>query len=127
MTQQDVIDQQGNVVEVHEFASWADLCQPPQPKEVKLSNGKYIKYLPWITTDRMAEIQRQCSRPGKAGMDFQKFITLLLETVMIQPPVHNEADRRALLKAGSNVTTAIMNDVVDTDTFNKLKEDLGEG
>lgn len=115
------------VEETKNFATWADLCQPPPPKEVQLPSGKWIKYLPWLDTEQMSEIQRKATIGKGQGMNFKEFVVLVISQVMITPPLSDAKDaRRLILKANSSIMTGILNDVVDTDTFSKIKADLGE-
>lgn len=122
---QEIIDEAGKTVETREYATWGDLCQPPPVKEVKLKSGKWIKYLPWITMDEMAEIQRKASK-GRRRMDQAVFMLLILRKVMIEPKVQTEQDRRAALKADSSIVLGVINSVVDTETMDQLREELGE-
>lgn len=120
-----IVDQQGNTAETHEYATWADLCEPPPIKEVKLKNGKWIKYHPWMPMEKMAEIQRKASK-GRRRVDQAMFMLLVLQEVMIEPKVKTEQDRRAALKADSSVILGVINTVVDTDTMDRIKDELGE-
>jgi hypothetical protein len=122
---QEIIDGTGKTVETREYATWADMCQPPPVKEVQLKNGKWVKYLPWITMDEMAEIQRKASK-GRRRMDQALFMLLILQKIMIEPKVKTEQDRRAALKADSSIVLGVVNSVVDTETMDQLREELGE-
>lgn len=112
---------------VREYATWADMCQPPEPEEVRLRNGKWIKFIPWVSAERMAEIQRVCRGSSRGrNWDTSKFTLMILQEVMIEPRIRTDADRRAAMKADSSVVMGIINRVVDTETFERLQEDLGE-
>lgn len=124
--EQEIIDTEGNVVEEKKYATWADLCEPPPVKEVQLRGGKWIKYRPWIPSDKMAEIQRKATKPN-GKIDGAQFTTLILKEVMLVPRIETEADMRAAMKADSSMALALVNQTVDTETFNRLKEELGEG
>lgn len=113
--------------EQKQYATWEDMCQPPEPVEVQLRNGTWIKFLPWLSQDRLSEIQRACGM-GRKNRDYdsKKFVQLVLKEVMIEPRVRTDADRRAILKADASIVSGIINRVVDTETFERLQEDLGE-
>jgi hypothetical protein len=128
---EEIIDGQGNVVEEREYATWADLCEPPPIRERQLRNGKWIKYRPWIPADEFAEIQRKARAQGRGQrrMDEARFMTLILEQVLLEPQIRNQKDFRAAQKADANVVLGVVNEVIDTSMFQLVDEteaDLGE-
>lgn len=114
---------------VENFATWADLCEPPKPKTIDY-NGKDIKYLPWIPADEMAEIQRKATARGKRGggvrMDIRAYQMMVLKKVLIEPRIKTEDDERMAAKMDSRISLGILNDVLDQSTFDEMVEALGE-
>lgn len=115
--------------EAIEWATWENMCEPREPEKIQLRNGKWVKFRPWIPQDRMAEIQRLCRGTGRGGRknpDTRKFTLLVLKEIMLQPKVRTDQDKRAVMKADSAVIMHIINQVVDTEMFEQIQEDLGE-
>jgi len=124
-----IIDPDGQVVEERLFATWEDLCEPPAPVETRLRSGRWIKYRAWIPADEMAEIQRKARVGGgrrRGQVDDQKFMMLILEAVLLEPKINTARDRHAASKMDSSVMLGIINQVVDTSTFERLEESMGE-
>jgi len=62
----------------------------------------------------------------RGQVDDQKFMMLILEAVLLEPKINTARDRHAASKMDSSVMLGIINQVVDTSTFEKLEESMGE-
>jgi hypothetical protein len=105
------------------YASWDDLADPGPPIEVDvLVGGKKVrvKYRSFVAADRLADIQARGRGKSK------QVITDILKEVMIEPPIQTTADARKAMKANGRVIMGIVGEVMDTQAFRELKEDLGE-
>jgi len=124
----NVIDETGERVEDDErrFATWADLCEPPEPKEYEIRPGVFIKYMPYMAYEELAELQRRCTNRRTGQTDYREFAIGVLKRVMIHPKVTTRQDQLAVLKASSSVVLGVIATVVDQETMEKIKEGLGE-
>jgi len=125
----EIIDQRGEVVEPREYATWSDLCEPPAVKEVQMRDGKWVMYRPWLPLDVFTVIQQKASVGRRGGrMDNTKFMTLVLQNVLIKPKIVTPGDMKAARKADANLVMGIVNDVIDTSMFQleEGEEELGE-
>lgn len=127
----EIVDETGDIVEEREYATWADLCEPPAVREVQLKTGLWVRYRPFIPLDKMAEIQRKASfgrTRGRRGGDSDpvEFMLLCLQEVMLAPKITNRRDLKSARKASSSVMMGVISDVIDTSTFDELQEELGE-
>jgi hypothetical protein len=113
------------------FATLEDLTEPPKPKTVVIQTGngqRRVTYIPYLSVDKLAAIQAKHRPKGRRGeIDAAGFMMDIVEACLITPRVKTPKQLRALRKGGSgSFVTNLMNEVVDTEFFEEIKDDLGE-
>lgn len=129
----EVIDQAGNVVDDDSvpFATLEDLCEPLKPRTIIVETGngpRRVTYMPHLSADKLTALQtKHRGRGRRAQMDTAGFMMDVVKECMISPRIKTMKELRAFRKgvSGSFVVN-LLNQVVDTDSFEEMQDDLGE-
>ena len=113
------------------FATLADLCEPLKPKVAIMPTAvgdRKVKYWPGLSPDKLESIKARHRPRGKKRVDEVAFTLDILRAVMINPKIKTATELRALRKSAScgAFLINIVNEVVDTEFFEEIKEGLGE-
>jgi len=109
------------------YLSWGDLNEPLPPAERYIPDRDgWIKFKQRLAAHQLAEFQRRAGAGRRGESDPMVFVKMVMQEVMIQPPIHDEKDLQAMMTADASVVFGVLNAVVDPDTFRQIKEDLGE-